>query len=431
MTTALGIGAVTAVLRDQLRNALTDQSVLTTPLDPVMGAVNITALPPDQVKTANGSSTLNLYLYRITHNTGWMARELPSRNGRGARTSNPPLAVDLHYLLTAHGEKDLFNEMLLGFGAVVLHRLGVLDTSVIQATFTPGGAQLPPDLAALATSGLEDQEEGVRIGLHPMDFEELSRVWQMFGEKYRPSVAFTASVALLRALDQPAASGPPVKSFESKVVATSPVVTSLAPAQVQTGGTLTLTGTGLTGGTAHFSSGDSERVSPGTELLTATVPVPDTLPAGVATVRVMVPVTFDSGDRDGPTSNAAAFLVRPTITDAGNRPVVSGVMGPETKRTATVTATLTPKVRKRQRVMLLLNEAEAPSGRNSHRFSIDANPLTNDTDATVTFAILGVPAARYLARISVDGAETTLASETDTSSSRYGTYTGPIVDLTT
>src|SRR4051812_30703718 len=101
MTTALGIAATTAVLRRLLQNAIPSSDALGT-----LGDISVSALPPDRIDVTNEKNRLNLFLYQVTPNTGWMNTEYPSHSFDGARLSNPPLALDLHYMLSAYGEKD-------------------------------------------------------------------------------------------------------------------------------------------------------------------------------------------------------------------------------------------------------------------------------------------------------------------------------------
>ena len=117
MTTALGIAATTAVLRRLLQNAIPSAD-----LAGLMGTIDVTALPPDRIDVTNEKSQLNLFLYQVTPNPGWMNTDQPSFSFDGNRLTNPPLALDLHYMLSAYGEKDLFGEMLLGYAAMVLHQ---------------------------------------------------------------------------------------------------------------------------------------------------------------------------------------------------------------------------------------------------------------------------------------------------------------------
>ena len=99
MSNALAIAGVTAVLRDLLNDGLINHDV-----SGVLGSsVTVSALPPDRVVPASGTeaSQLNLFLYQVTPNPGWRNDGLPSRDATGRlRLSNPPLALDLHYLLS-------------------------------------------------------------------------------------------------------------------------------------------------------------------------------------------------------------------------------------------------------------------------------------------------------------------------------------------
>src|SRR2546423_14161932 len=103
MSNALAVAAVSAVLKDLLNNGLIDHDVSTAVGKPVV----VSVLPPDRVTTgAKEAAQLNLFLYQVTPNPGWQNAGFPSRDDQGARLTNPPLALDLHYLLTAYGRND-------------------------------------------------------------------------------------------------------------------------------------------------------------------------------------------------------------------------------------------------------------------------------------------------------------------------------------
>ena len=74
----------------------------------------------------------------------------------------------------------------------------------------------------------------------------------------------------------------------------------------------------------------------------------------------------------------------------------------------------TPKVDKKQRVILLLNEYDAPDMPPARAYSFYApkdngiaNPAQEDTDS-ITFAVKDLLAGKYLACVQVDGAESLL-----------------------
>ena len=116
MSSPLAIGAVTAVLRNLLDNGMIEAN---TPLGPV----NVTAVAPDRIDLENAEAepSLNIFLYRTSLNQGWAEVGLPSFDGNGTRVSSPPLALNLHYLLTAYGSADFQAEILLGYAMHLLH----------------------------------------------------------------------------------------------------------------------------------------------------------------------------------------------------------------------------------------------------------------------------------------------------------------------
>jgi hypothetical protein len=110
MNTALRIATVTFVLRDLLHKGLNDFNT-----SDATGVGNlVTANSPDKIDTLTGGeqSQLNLFMYQATFNQGWRNVGLPSFNSNGSRVSNPPLAIDLHYLLTAYGSQELHTDIL-------------------------------------------------------------------------------------------------------------------------------------------------------------------------------------------------------------------------------------------------------------------------------------------------------------------------------
>src|SRR6266404_2868983 len=127
MSGALAIAAVTASLKDRLNNSLLDQDLSH------VGSFSVTAQPPDRISTGTTeTNVLNLFLYQVTPNLGWRNAELPSRDNGGSRTTNPPLALDLHYLLTAYGSQDMNAEILLGYAMQLMHEFPVLTRAQLR-----------------------------------------------------------------------------------------------------------------------------------------------------------------------------------------------------------------------------------------------------------------------------------------------------------
>ena len=116
MTSALALASVTAVLKDLLENGLARGGVTSK----IGGDTSVSALPPDRISAgAEEKAQLNLFLYSVTANTRL-------RSQRVADTSSPrPLALDLHYLLTAYAAQDFQTEILLGHALQLLHETPV------------------------------------------------------------------------------------------------------------------------------------------------------------------------------------------------------------------------------------------------------------------------------------------------------------------
>jgi hypothetical protein len=201
MSSALAIAGVTAVLRDRLNDGMVDQDI-----SAVTGStVNVTTLAPDRVLQAESTETsqLNIFLYQVSPNSGWQNSALPARDASGRhRLSNPPLALDLHYLITAYGSEPLHREILLGYAMQLMHRFPVLTRDMIRTALAPSpvnAGDLPPSLLALADSGLADQLETLKITPQFLNSEEMSKLWTATQSHLRPSAAYQVSVVLIEA----------------------------------------------------------------------------------------------------------------------------------------------------------------------------------------------------------------------------------------
>jgi hypothetical protein len=202
VSNAFAIGAVSAVLKNLLDNAVIHEPLVTS-----LGNVFVSAVAPDIAKAAGSDKVrLNLFLYHVEPNQGWRNEAMPSRDAEGRRITNAPLALDLFYLITANGLDDIQAEILLGYAAQLLHEVPVLTRDAIRATFS--GPLVPP-LTTLATSGIAEQIEQIKITPHLLNSEESSKLWSALQSSYRPSIAYRISVVLIEA-KQPARTPLPV-----------------------------------------------------------------------------------------------------------------------------------------------------------------------------------------------------------------------------
>lgn len=191
MSSALAIASVTAVLKNLLGNALIQQSAAGS-----LGDVTITALPPDRILTgAEERTQLNLHLYRLTPNSGWRRPDVLQKE----RQDTLPLALDLHYLLTAFGERDFQAEVLLGYTIECLQETPVLTGETIRSALasisSSNGSSAAP--AALSASTLIAQLEQIKISPEFLSMEEMSKLWSSLQTRARLSVTYQVSVILI------------------------------------------------------------------------------------------------------------------------------------------------------------------------------------------------------------------------------------------
>lgn len=410
MSSALAIASVTAVLREFLHDAFVDHN-----LSAIVATDNVTAVAPDQIPLGNGEAgRLNLYLYGVTPNGGWRNAGLPSRGGDGARLTNPALALNLHYLITAYAAEDLHAEVLLGHAMQRLHEVPVLERDTIRALL-----QQPTILAGrLADSGLADQVEQVKVTPESMSTEEISKLWAAFQASYRPSAAYRATVVLIEA-EEPVQTPLPVLTRGPRDLVTGaergpvavpglvppyPTLTDLRPPDdqfaAQLGETVTLLGHHLDGighaiVFAHTLIDTPHEVVPdtvGAGEITVTIPdtAPGDWPAGLYTVHVAL--TRDGAKR---TTNAVPLILAPTIAldpVTGTVDVDVVVAGGSTTFTVPVAPQLWPE----QQAVLIVGQREVSS---------EDHPVQTDT---LTFVIEGLAPGTYFIRLRVDGAESVL-----------------------
>lgn len=417
MSSPLALAAVTAVLKDLLNNGLIDHNVT----GAIGGNVTVTALPPDRVFAPNAAegNQLNLFLHQVTSNPGWRNAALPSRDSRGERLGNPPLALDLHYLLTAYGAEDLHAEILLGYAMQLLHETPVLTRQAIRTALIPSpvnGAILPPAMQALAAADLADQVEQIKISPAFLNTEEMSRLWTSLQAHYRPTAAYQVSVVLIEAT-RPAriplpvlTRGPadPVTGRDRGVIAqpdlTPPFPTLLAvrppnrqPA-VHLGEPVTLEGRHLDGTDIAVRLANPRLPNPvellplpgntATRLQVALPDLPADLPAGVYSLAVMVQRPGETYRR---TTNEMSLALAPHITTPLPFSVPRDASGD-----ATINLTCTPEVRPQQRATLIVGDREIP-----------AQPHPTQTNA-LTFIVRAAPPGAYFIRLRVDAVDSIL-----------------------
>jgi hypothetical protein len=179
MSNGLAIAATTATIR----NLLLTQLPL---IDTELADLEVTTQPPDLARKGIVKAQLNLFLYQTSVNAAWRNRDLP-KQVRPGETGIPPLALDLHYLLTAFGRGEIDNDgisqRVLGCAMGLLNDHALLGSDEIAA--------------ALAGNDLGEQIERVRITATQMGVEEMSKLWTTFQSQYRISAAYQVGVILI------------------------------------------------------------------------------------------------------------------------------------------------------------------------------------------------------------------------------------------
>jgi hypothetical protein len=416
MSNALAMASVTALLRNLLDDGMVDDTVVGS-----VGNVKVTALAPDLITLAGDApSQLNLFLYQVTPNPGWRNVGLPSRNANGDRLTNPPLALDLHYLLTAYASRDLHAEILLGYAMQILHETPGLSREAIRrglgdpALSVDPTHLLPPDLRAIATSELDEQVEAVKLTPQIMPADDVSKLWTALQSKLRPSVTYTASVVLIeskratraalpvrvRQLYVDTLRSPRIARLLSQDVAGGPI---LSNEPILARSRLVLRGTQLRGDRTLVRIG-ATTIEPDPASLQDTqiiVAIPAGVAAGVQSAQVIherelgVPPT----PHHGTSSNLVAFLLRPEIVN-----VALGGGSPES-----LALQVAPALEPGQRAIVLLNELDGAPDATPHAYSFPVPAQTFGSppaaSGQLSVPIKGVEAGKYLVRLQVEGAE--------------------------
>lgn len=399
MSNALAIAAVTAVLKDLLETGLLREAIVTS-----IGDLLVTALPPDRISVGTDERTqLNLFLYQVSQNRNadWMTRESRGVRGVDSRSQNPPLAIDLHYLVTAYGGKDFQAELLLGYAMQVMHEMPVLTrddiyTALKHISTVNTASVFAQAIASTSVTDLADRVGQIKICPEFFNMEETSKLWSALQTHYRPSAAYLASMILIesRRSQQPIKNNIP---FQQPVIQQ---VSALGISQpIIVGSTLVVRGKHLRSDITRVRLNQTELLLVPQEIQDSQIslPVPADLKAGVQGVQVV----HLSSTQVEVESNIAAFVLRPVIAVVVNQE--------QNSNAGEFTVKFRPKVGKEQRVVLLLQAITSHKVTESKLLvhSFVAPLRSSDTDAII-FPFSALQAGTYLVQVQVDGAESLL-----------------------
>lgn len=169
--------AIVELLRDRMREFIDSDDV---------------ALASPDDRGVNDDARLTVYLYRVTENDHLL------NTGRQPvghdRVKQPPLALDLYYLLTAHPSggnsdetaKTREQHAVLGRALQVMRENPVLRGSDLRGSLTD-----------------EDELRISRVSMNGQSMDELVSLWNTFGEtSFQPSVSYLVSPVLIETTDE-------------------------------------------------------------------------------------------------------------------------------------------------------------------------------------------------------------------------------------
>jgi hypothetical protein len=129
--------------------------------------------------------TVSIFLHRITVNENFRA----ASRLQDSATQQATVYLDLHFLLTYWGTSAQAEQTILGWTLQQLQSAPILDRSV------------------LSSDGGWDATESVQLVLADLSLEDILRIWDALGPKYRLSIAYIARVVRI---DRTTTVSPPV-----------------------------------------------------------------------------------------------------------------------------------------------------------------------------------------------------------------------------
>lgn len=384
MSNSLAIATVTSALQNMLQRGATADLPQPLITEFSLGNTRVTAAPLDKARTPpNNVNQLNVCLFQVGPNAA--LRNLDTGGPR------PPVALELHYLVTAYGgnDDDRAAHILLGQAIRTLNDRSLLtDTQALRD--------------ALRGNDLADQLDRVRLTPRPLTLEDLSRVFSMYQTQARAAVAYVASVVLIDSAAPRRAPLPVLRRDLDVIASLGPTLRSLAPPQDRgfalLGDAVRLSGEQLRAASVRVRLTHPRFPNPidltpantgSATQLDVTLPSdPAALPAGVYGVRVAL--------RDGAeerTTNTLLLPLAPEFTAPANP--VARVGG-----TATITLPVRPSVLPGQQAALIVGDRE-----------VDAPPR-QAAAAQLVFTVPAAPAGTFFLRLRVDGVESDLLDRT-------------------
>lgn len=398
MSGTTAIAAATLTIRKLLEDRVPER-------DPgISPPLKVTTYPLDIANKNSSGQKLNLFLYQTAINAAWRNMDMPHQV-RAGESGPPPLALDLHYLITAFGpdaDDDAASYRLLGGAMSVLHDHPVLDRDDISA--------------ALTGSGLGEQFERLRVTPLPVAWQEMSSLWQAFQTNYRLSAAYGVTVVLIDSRRDTKSALPVLRrgGEDRGVIAVAAAAPSLKEIRyprsqpaAKLGEDITIVGEQLTSADAKIRF-TSPRLKDPIEL----VPMPG---SGSDELVVSLPDESEDVSRWAPgfctvalvlkkadvppiASNEIAFTLAPRIKITNTTITPHAPQADPPLWDVQVEISCEPNIAPGQRVLLLFGNRQAEP-------TAITPPAGVGQPTELTFEIIDVGAGKHVVRLRVDGAD--------------------------
>ena len=415
MSNSLAIAATTLALRNLLHQEIPSR-------DGSLAGLQVTTLPPDMARknVQEVNAQLNVFLYQTAVNAAWRNMDLPNQTRPGEQ-GRPPLALNLHYLLTAYGNEsddEGISHRVLGGAMSVLHDHPLLSRDEIRGV--------------LANNDLGDQFERIRVTPLTLPMDEMSKLWTALQTNYRVSAGYEVTVLLIDSKLPSRAALPVLKRGKddrgpSATASRAPSLEALRYPRSQSaakfGDEVVLVGS------AFDLSKTSLRFS--TPRLAAPLPLQPLAGDAAGEIKFKLPALNDAAAKaawvpglytvaaavdlgDGITlvSNELAFALAPSITVT---PTISTPGGDPTTRNVACVIAAVPQCREGQRVLLVFGERQFEADPPNPAPPPPPPPPDPSKAYQPTFTASKVaPGDTYTVRLRVDGVDSIPVTYTGT-----------------
>ncbi|MBU1564804.1 MAG: DUF4255 domain-containing protein [Proteobacteria bacterium] len=161
-------------------------------------AIAVSGDPPDLLSLQTENYALGMYLYHIQEDAH--RKNFPAPSGNNPPVRFQEMALNLHYLLTAHGGQPLAGDPLgspyfreqriMGLAIKAFHDYPVLDDQ------TRIGRE--EDDPYILPESLRTQDNEFRITLQPGSMEEVNKIWTAASSPLRLSALYQVDVVMLQ-----------------------------------------------------------------------------------------------------------------------------------------------------------------------------------------------------------------------------------------